>query len=184
MTSLAFEARAFFLVAGDTPAHLQRRHLLNGTHFLNLPVTLLAIKACSDVLLVCEVHVVGKIVDFGPFDWFVVVVFLCQLFDRFEIDTSQSVTSHARVGRRNTGGRCFSRARVTVLAWDLSVARMILVTELNRLRRMIANVFDGVAWRPEPPTSTTTQTQKAHHQPYDFQLMCDASQRYPPTAVS
>ena len=63
------------------PRHPHRRNSSNAIHCLHRTMTFLARETSLDVALVCEVNIVGNIVNLDPRDRFLFFPIRCQLED-------------------------------------------------------------------------------------------------------
>ena len=122
------------LVARHTPAHRQRRGLNRSVHTIYLAVADLAVHPCQDMPLVCEVNVVGKIVNPDPGDRFPLRPIFHELQDLGLLGRDGPMTPNASLHRGNTGDGATSRIGVAILTRDLVLSSVKLVTEHEGLR--------------------------------------------------
>ena len=121
----------------DAPRHPHRRNTGNTVHGLHGTVTFLTREARPDVPLVCEVHKIGNIVHFYPRYRFTIFPVCGQLQDlrTFADAGYEIVTSHTFTNAGDTGNRRPVCIDVAVLARNLIVRCMHLVTEFDGLNR-------------------------------------------------
>ncbi len=133
-------ATMFYLsrrVTIHTPRHPHRGNAGNTVHGLHGTVTFLTREACLDVPLMCEVHKIGNIVHFYPRYRFTIFPVCGQLQDlrSFADAGYRIVTSHTFANAGDAGNRRLVRIDVAVLARNLVVRGMYLVTEFDGLNR-------------------------------------------------
>src|SRR4030095_14203087 len=148
VTGQAVLGRAVLSVAIDAPAHLEllRRQEprppvrvgseMDLVHVLHRPVAALAVDAGLEVAVVPELHVLGQTVDLHPGNRLLALPVLLQRPDPRELVVGrreEGVAAHARLDRGDTGGGRAVGAAVAVLAVDAVEARVVLVTERDRL---------------------------------------------------
>jgi len=144
-------------MTANTPAHLERRALLEHFHFFDFTVALLALDSCATLVLglhvtfVRETNKIWAIVHLDPFNGLIFLVGFSYLFNWSLVSMDNLVTSHTGVTRRNTSGKRSARARVAILARNFAFTRVHLMVEWYWLFRLVADVVDCVARRPKPP---------------------------------
>ena len=129
--------RGLSAMALDAPAHRERRVLIDPIHSLHRPVTGLAGDAFSDVALVREVDVIGKLVHANPLNGFAFDISLADFLNPRTIRLHDAMAVHADVQR---GNRRMPRALhvcVAVHAGDVIHASMKFVAKRDRLLRRI-----------------------------------------------
>lgn len=121
----------------DAPRHPHCRNTGNTIHRLHGTVTFLTCEARLDVPLMCKVNIVGKIVNFYPRYRFTIFPVGGQLQNlRTIANTGYGfVTPHALANAGYAGNRCFVGIDVAVLARNLIVRSVYLVTEFDWLNR-------------------------------------------------
>ena len=107
----------------------------NGIHRFDGSVASLACDTRLYVSFVRKVHKVGKIVNLDPWNGLFVFPILGDLANQWALGCHFRMTSHAFVDAwdaRRWRASCFG---MTILAWNIVVARVNLVTECNGLFR-------------------------------------------------
>src|SRR5262249_37492431 len=120
-------------VAGDAPAHLERRILVHDLHGLDRPVTVLALDPGPDVPLVVELDVRRELVDLDPRHLLAALEVAGELDDLRPVGARQLVAAHAGADRRKVGDRRLVGAVVTVEAVHAEGVGMDLMAEMDRL---------------------------------------------------
>jgi len=107
----------------------------NGIHRFDRSVASLACDTRLYVSFVRKVHKVGKIVNLDPWNGLFVFPILGNLANQWALGCHFRMTSHAFVDAwdaRRWRASCFG---MTILAWNIVVARVNLVTKRNGLLR-------------------------------------------------
>ena len=120
-------------MAFETPLHVKRLRFPSDRHLVNSTVTSRAADAFGDVDAVIEIGEVGQIVDTIPFQGRIG----CQAGtygpEQRRFHPQLRVTSHARLGRGNSGERGRFNGSVTIAAINSQPGNVVLVTEGHRL---------------------------------------------------
>ena len=101
-------------------------------------MTRLTFDARLDVAVVSELHVLGQTMKLDPFDRLLLFPVLLEdpdALDLVVLGGELRVAAHAEFDRGNTRGLGLVRPRMAVQAFDLELARVMLVAEGNRLDR-------------------------------------------------
>ena len=133
-------------VAIDTPRHPHRCNTGHTVHCLYGTVTFLTRQSCLDVPLMREVNKIGNIVHFNPRYGFTIFPVGGQLqnFRPFTDAGYKFVTSNTFAHAGDAGDRRPVRIVVTVLARNLIVCRMYLVTKIDWLNRAAIRIIFAV----------------------------------------
>lgn len=134
----------FFRMAIDAPGHSQRSNPRDAVHGLDGSVAFLTFDVCFYVPLMCEVNEIGDIVHLDPWYRFTLFPVGVQLEDfRLLAHVGQGfMATHALADAGDAGDRCRVRIDVAVLARNLIVRCMHLVTEFDWLdRAAIRKIF-------------------------------------------
>ena len=140
-------------VTVHTPAHVEWLDHLNNLHGVDLAVTCNAVNACVDVWLVAKASVIGKVVDLDPFNRLTFFPCLVDLLNLRTLSLYQAMAVHTCVYTGNRGMWAFANTGVAVPTWDLVLASVQLVTEL-----------DGLLWCISfTRIDTRVKTNQSHH---------------------
>lgn len=117
----------------QAPLHFQRSHSPNLRHGIHLSVAIRAVEPLRDMDAVIEVDEIGKVVHPRPSQGNAVAGAVPQRLEHGRVGKKLRVAGHADFRRRDPGKTACLHRRVTVPAVDPVVARMVLVTERDRL---------------------------------------------------
>lgn len=114
----------------------------------------LALQSGRYVATVIEGHMVREIIDFDPFDWFVLRQCCGDLLDLRRVPQNLRVAVHACARRGYSRHSRLVRSRVAVETLNLVIARVNFVRKVNWLGRLITLLV------PEAPKERTLPNYK------------------------
>ena len=120
-------------MAVQAPFHLQRLRLVHQRHAIDAAVTGFAAHALADVDAVIEVHEIRQVVHADPVERPIVAEAGADRFEVRAVRPDLRVAVDAGLGGRNAGRRRHLHRRMAIPAVDADAARVMLVTELDRL---------------------------------------------------
>ena len=130
--------RRWIAVAGEAPAHMERRRFPGQRHVANRPMTLGAADALGNVDAVVEIDVIGQGVDCGPTQRLALGQALAHRCEDFGIGPDLRVASHAGMGRRDARILRDLHRGMAVPAIEAEAADVVLMAEWYWLRRDVS----------------------------------------------
>jgi len=128
-----------------TPLHLQRIHLVNSRHIVDLAVTGRAADALGNMDTMIEIGVFRQIVYAGPFYRLIVTKTRPDGFEIRAVGPDLSVAVHAGLGRRHPGRSRGLNRRMTISAIYTVIPRMVLMAKLHGL--LFFDIYAGEVGR-------------------------------------
>ena len=160
MTSHTGRCCPFFHVTFNAPPHLERCCLFSSFHRFDVAMALCTVNPRLHVSLVGKPHKVRHVMNLGPFDCFIFVVFLGKEFDWVSIRCCKFVATHTSIHGWYTSGYRSPSPRMAVLTGYFHLPCVELVREVDGLVRVITYVVHSITGSPpvRPKLFTLTTT--------------------------